>query len=161
MAKSQAEADEYLIEGLEIWRQKMGIEKMILSGHSLGGYVATKYTVKFPLNVISLVLISPAAIWPAPSNLQETVRSIMENMGFIKRNVFRKAAYYWTPGKTPLQLLRSFGRVSSVVLNQYIKKFKKLTEDERSELKEYLFQILMKPGTGELAMPYVLERVIS
>jgi len=139
----------------------MGIEKMVLSGHSLGGYVATKYAVKFPLSVISLVLISPAAIWPAPPDLKEIMELMINNLRFIQRNMVKKIANYWTPGKTPLQLLRSFGRVSSIALNRYTKMFKKLTEDERLDLKEYLFQILMKPGTGELAMSYVLEKVIN
>eukprot|EP00826_Nyctotherus_ovalis_P060147 TRINITY_DN8415_c0_g1_i11.p1 TRINITY_DN8415_c0_g1~~TRINITY_DN8415_c0_g1_i11.p1 ORF type:complete len:285 (-),score=56.86 TRINITY_DN8415_c0_g1_i11:108-962(-) len=157
-AKSQQETDDYLIEGLEKWRENMGIGKMVLAGHSLGGYVATKYAVKFPSNIISLVLISPAAIWPTPPDFQEKMATIIDNLGFIQRNVIRKIIDYWVPGKTPLQLLRPFGRVASIALKKYVKMFGSLSDDERSDLKEYLYQILMKPGTGELALAYVLEK---
>eukprot|EP00826_Nyctotherus_ovalis_P029877 TRINITY_DN2369_c0_g3_i5.p1 TRINITY_DN2369_c0_g3~~TRINITY_DN2369_c0_g3_i5.p1 ORF type:complete len:219 (-),score=37.57 TRINITY_DN2369_c0_g3_i5:155-811(-) len=136
----------------------MGIEKMIVSGHSLGGYVATKYAAKYPSNVISLVLISPAAVWPSTPAFEEEMKAMINNFGFIQRNVFKKATAYWVPGKTPLKLLRTLGRVSSIGLKSYVNIFGKLQEDERADLREYLFHILMKPGTGEVAMGYVLER---
>lgn len=157
-ATTQEEAEKYLLEGLETWRQKMGIEKMILSGHSFGGYVASKYTAKFPERIISLVLISPAGIWPTPINIEEEIEIMIKEFGYVQRNVFKKVSAYWTPGKTPLQLLRRLGRVAILGLGRYVSMFKDLQEDEKLDLKEYMFQILMKPGTGELALGYLLEK---
>ena len=148
-----------MIEGLEAWRQKIGIEKMILSGHSLGAYIATKYASKYSERIISLPLISPAGIWPITEEFIIQFRTIINQAGFVKKNVFKKAEVYWTPGKSPLELLRKFGRTSSLFFKAYVGMYKKLKEDEKLDLKEYLYQILMKPGSGELAMGYLLDKV--
>jgi len=147
------------VEGLEKWRQKMGIKKLVLCGHSLGGYVATKYTKKNPDVVIGLMLISPAGVWPEPPDFQKEMEEFLRKISCVKRNLFKKASAYWTPGKSPLQLLRNFGRTSSLLLNTYINFFPSLSDQEKSDMKEFLFHVLMKPGTGELAMPYFLTPV--
>jgi abhydrolase domain-containing protein 5 len=38
--------DEYLVEWLEKWRIKMGLEDFVLAGHSFGGYVSGLYATK-------------------------------------------------------------------------------------------------------------------
>eukprot|EP01022_Parablepharisma_sp_SALTPOND_P017646 TRINITY_DN2858_c0_g1_i3.p1 TRINITY_DN2858_c0_g1~~TRINITY_DN2858_c0_g1_i3.p1 ORF type:complete len:305 (+),score=21.18 TRINITY_DN2858_c0_g1_i3:1100-2014(+) len=158
-AKTQADTEKYLLEGLDKWRQQMGIKKFILCGHSLGGYVATKYAHNNPDKVMALMLISPAGMWPIPSNFHKEMEGFLKTIGCIKRNIFKKASAYWAPGKSPLQLLRNFGRSSIFVLKSYVNWFPALQEQEKADMKEYLFHILMKPGTGELAMPYLLHPV--
>ncbi|KAG1300083.1 hypothetical protein G6F66_000288 [Rhizopus arrhizus] len=59
--------EDHFVESLESWRNKVGINKMTLSGHSLGGYFATCYALKYPERVEKLILISPAGIPEAPS----------------------------------------------------------------------------------------------
>lgn len=51
--------EDHFVESLESWRNKVGINKMTLSGHSLGGYFATCYALKYPERVEKLILISP------------------------------------------------------------------------------------------------------
>jgi len=41
------------------WLHTEGVEKPLLIGHSLGGYLALRYTLKHPENVRQLVLINP------------------------------------------------------------------------------------------------------
>lgn len=41
-------AEEQFISSIEQWRQSLGLERMILLGHSLGGYLATSYTIQYP-----------------------------------------------------------------------------------------------------------------
>jgi cardiolipin-specific phospholipase len=38
----------------------MGIPKLVLAGHSFGGYLAAMYAVKYPQNLTELILLSPA-----------------------------------------------------------------------------------------------------
>ena len=38
----------FATNALEAWRQALGIEKMVLLGHSLGGYLAFNYAERFP-----------------------------------------------------------------------------------------------------------------
>ncbi|KAI9468508.1 MAG: Alpha/Beta hydrolase protein [Benjaminiella poitrasii] len=54
--------EDHFVESLESWRSNVGIDKMTLMGHSLGGYFATCYALKYPDRVQKLILVSPAGI---------------------------------------------------------------------------------------------------
>lgn len=54
--------EDYYLDSIETWRKQNGIEKFNLVGHSFGGYVAFKYSVKYPNSVEKLGLISPLGI---------------------------------------------------------------------------------------------------
>jgi cardiolipin-specific phospholipase len=56
------QAESFFTDSLEEWREKMGINKMTLVGHSLGGYLVTAYALKHPQHVSRLVLLSPAGV---------------------------------------------------------------------------------------------------
>lgn len=53
------DSEDFFIEGLEEWRQIQKIEKMVLIGHSLGGYLSVAYALKYPQRVEKLILVSP------------------------------------------------------------------------------------------------------
>lgn len=42
------EAETQFVESIEEWREKLGLESVILLGHNLGGYLATAYSLKYP-----------------------------------------------------------------------------------------------------------------
>ena len=65
-----------MIDSLESLCKEEGIQDFVLAGHSLGGYLAAKYAVKYPDRVKSLVLISPAGIAPLPKK-EEYVRLLL------------------------------------------------------------------------------------
>lgn len=62
-----ARAEHFFISSLEAWRAEMGIERMVLVGHSLGGYLSAAYTVRYPERVSGLVLVSPAGVPKGPT----------------------------------------------------------------------------------------------
>lgn len=41
-------AEEQFVSALEEWREKVGLEEMVLLGHNLGGYLSAAYTLKYP-----------------------------------------------------------------------------------------------------------------
>lgn len=68
-------AESFFIQALEDWRQKMGVKKMTLVGHSLGGYLSIAYSLKYPQHVSRLVLVSPAGIPENPEGASQEVPS--------------------------------------------------------------------------------------
>ena len=54
-----AEVERDFVESVEQWREQIGISKFILMGHSLGGFLACSYTLKYPEHVKHLVLVDP------------------------------------------------------------------------------------------------------
>ena len=51
------------VADLEAIRQKIGVEKMILIGHSWGSTLAASYMAKYPTHVSKVVFHSPGEIW--------------------------------------------------------------------------------------------------
>ena len=52
-------AENFFVDSLEQWRIKKNIDKFVLMGHSLGGYLGTAYALKYPERVEKLILVSP------------------------------------------------------------------------------------------------------
>ncbi|CAO3646773.1 unnamed protein product [Mucor hiemalis] len=69
------EVENHFVESLEDWRAKVGLDKMTLFGHSLGGYFATCYALKYPQHVEKLILVSPAGIPENPPMQQLKVKN--------------------------------------------------------------------------------------
>lgn len=51
-----------VIDALEEWRIERGLERFTLLGHSLGGYLAIAYALKYPGHLNKLILASPVGI---------------------------------------------------------------------------------------------------
>ncbi|THY71880.1 alpha/beta-hydrolase [Aureobasidium pullulans] len=56
------EAESWFIDALEEWRIKKGIDRFTLLGHSMGGYMAVAYALKYPGHLNKLILASPVGI---------------------------------------------------------------------------------------------------
>jgi proline iminopeptidase len=55
------------IADVERIRQTLGEEKLVLIGHSFGGFLASLYAAEFPERVKALVLVAPASVLVMPS----------------------------------------------------------------------------------------------
>lgn len=60
--KSITEAEDWFVDALEEWRVKRNIDRFTLLGHSLGGYLAVVYALKYPGHLNKLILASPVGI---------------------------------------------------------------------------------------------------
>uniref|UniRef100_A0A672Z5V3 1-acylglycerol-3-phosphate O-acyltransferase ABHD5 n=1 Tax=Sphaeramia orbicularis TaxID=375764 RepID=A0A672Z5V3_9TELE len=61
-------AEEQFVVALEEWREKVGLEEMVLLGHNLGGYLSAAYTLKYPQRVKHLLLVEPWGFPARPEN---------------------------------------------------------------------------------------------
>ncbi|KAG6016859.1 hypothetical protein E4U43_002920 [Claviceps pusilla] len=77
------EAESWFIDALEEWRKARKIERFTLLGHSLGGYLAVSYALKYPGHLKKLILASPVGIPEDPfavdSSLPEPAESTVQN----------------------------------------------------------------------------------
>lgn len=77
------EAENWFIDALEEWRVHKKIDRFTLLGHSLGGYMAVAYALKYPGHLNKLVLASPVGIPEDPyavnADMPEPLDSTMTN----------------------------------------------------------------------------------
>lgn len=78
-----AEAENWFIDALEEWRNEKKIERFTLMGHSLGGYMAVAYALKYPGHLKKLILVSPAGILEDPYTVNEDFREPVEKSSMI------------------------------------------------------------------------------
>lgn len=97
------EAESWFIDALEEWRVLRKIDKFTLLGHSMGGYMAVAYALKYPGHLNKLILASPVGIpvdpyavqaeMPEPEDstmanefLQDQEDDIVNKNGILKTN---------------------------------------------------------------------------
>jgi cardiolipin-specific phospholipase len=77
------EAEAWFVDALEEWRIKRKIDRFTLLGHSLGGYMAVAYALKYPGHLNKLILASPVGIPEDPyavtADVAEPSASTMPN----------------------------------------------------------------------------------
>ncbi|SCU99437.1 LADA_0H19768g1_1 [Lachancea dasiensis] len=61
-ASEVMEAEDFFVDSLERWREKKALDRFVLVGHSLGGYLSCCYALKYPHRVEKLVLVSPVGV---------------------------------------------------------------------------------------------------
>ncbi|KAJ1979087.1 hypothetical protein H4R35_001643 [Dimargaris xerosporica] len=97
-----SQTESFFVESLEHWRQTMGISKMVLLGHSFGGYMSALYALRYPQHVDKLILVSPMGLLGAPSGFFPWLENV--NNGIINappKGMFEKRSTppIWQPGQ--------------------------------------------------------------
>uniref|UniRef100_A0A4W5MG27 1-acylglycerol-3-phosphate O-acyltransferase ABHD5 n=1 Tax=Hucho hucho TaxID=62062 RepID=A0A4W5MG27_9TELE len=64
-------AEEQFLGALEEWRDRVGLEEIVLLGHNLGGYLAAAYTLTHPHRVKHLILVEPWGFPARPESLDQ------------------------------------------------------------------------------------------
>lgn len=57
MSNDPVEVEEQYVTSIERWREHMGLESFVLMGHSLGAYLSSAYTLRYPTRVKHLILV--------------------------------------------------------------------------------------------------------
>ncbi|KAG5266653.1 hypothetical protein AALO_G00234640 [Alosa alosa] len=74
------QAEDQWVTSIEQWRQAMGVELMILLGHSLGGYLVTSYAIRYPDRVAHLILVDP---WGFPKPWFRPITSLFSHFNLL------------------------------------------------------------------------------
>jgi cardiolipin-specific phospholipase len=149
------DAESFFVESLEAWRIKNNIPKMILGGHSMGGYLSVAYAEKYPANVERLILLSPVGIPDAEIN-----RDDWGKLPLTTRLFFGTIRKIWDYGITPSGFIRSLSeyRGQKMVSNYIERRIPAITDvEEREALINYLYTNAILPGSGENCLNAILK----
>ncbi|KAH9179926.1 alpha/beta-hydrolase, partial [Lactarius sanguifluus] len=175
------EAESFFVESLEEWRERTGLEKMTLIGHSLGAYFSTVYALKYPQRVHKLVLLSPAGVPRGPDTTlpsrEMLDRQVTGEDGAVSADSSRVAAleeeqrvekkketfgrkvftHLWEEGWSPFQLVRSSLFWGPMLVGKYSsRRFGALNEDETRDMHDYIMNITLAKGSGEYCISHIL-----
>ncbi|CAM9810470.1 unnamed protein product [Ascophyllum nodosum] len=152
-AKGVAETEAFFVESLERWREANGLDKMILCGHSLGGYLGVAYAEKYPQRLERLVLISPVGFPDQPENAD----AVLEQRPFAQRNLMKFLRWGWKRGITPGDVVRTLGPLGQRMMMSYATR-RFLADFDREALGHYLYHnMAATDGSGERALGHVLK----
>lgn len=133
---------------LERWRESMNIPKMILLGHSLGGFICSCYALKYPERVEHLILADPWGFTPAPNPKEHS---------FLRRQLNRIFTKF-----PPFRMVRAAGPLAPRFLRStrpdIVGKFESILEDHKKKVvSEYIYHCNNVSISGELAFHRLLK----
>jgi len=150
-------AEQVFVESLEEWRKAHKIDKMVLGGHSMGGYLSVAYSEKYPERVERLILLSPAGV---PDDQKLDVEGRLKEASMSYRVVIGLVRKLYDKGVTPAAFLRTLPerRGRTMVENYIERRLPAITcPDERKNLSEYLYTNAALPGSGEDCLNKLLK----
>ncbi|XP_062338084.1 (Lyso)-N-acylphosphatidylethanolamine lipase isoform X2 [Osmerus eperlanus] len=145
-------AEEQFVESIEQWRQSVGLENMILLGHSLGGYLVTSYALQYPSRVSHLILVDP---WGLPERPQPEEQSQAGQGSEVKRPApprWVKAVASVFSLFNPLAVIRAAGPWGPGLVNRFRPDFKRKFEDMFNDdtMTEYIYHCNAQTPSGEV-----------
>lgn len=171
------EAEDWFVDALEEWRVARGIDKMTLLGHSLGGYMAVCYALKYPGHLNKLILASPVGIPEDPyavnADLPEPESSTVQNEALQSQDEIRNAQVgskqpprrqlpkwlvtLWDANISPFAVVRLAGPLGPRLVSGWTgRRFAHLPAEEAQALHDYSYSLFRQRGSGEYALAYIL-----
>lgn len=159
VASTTDHAEDFFVESLEAWREVQKIDKMILAGHSMGGYISVAYCERYPERVERLILLSPVGVPEEDAQVIAHRRARLES-SWRGRTFWGVYSSLFDRQYSLGDLLRwlPFGRSRSFLQN-YVEKRLPAIQDpgEQQALTDYLYYNATLPGSGE----YALHRILT
>ncbi|XP_047117151.1 1-acylglycerol-3-phosphate O-acyltransferase ABHD5-like [Schistocerca piceifrons] len=138
------EAEQQFVRSVEEWRREMKLEKMILLGHSMGGYLAASYSLTYPNRVKHLILADP---WGFPEKPPEASSRTLP--------LWVRAIGYMLQPFNPLWPVRLAGPFGQWLIEKarpdITRKFETALSDDVKLIPQYIYQCNAQYPTGEAA----------
>lgn len=157
LSDNPMEGIRFFLDAFEEWRAVHGIEKFILVGHSLGGYLSALYALSNPERVIKLVLASPAGLPPDNNTLEieEAMGGVVAVNGQVVPAWIR---WLWSRNVTPQCLVRWAGPVGPALVRSYVfRRLPLLSPIEAPLFAEYMYHMTADIGSGEFALGTIMR----
>ncbi|XP_032681775.1 1-acylglycerol-3-phosphate O-acyltransferase ABHD5 isoform X1 [Odontomachus brunneus] len=136
------EAENQLVLSVEEWRREMQLEKFILLGHSMGGFLAASYAMQYPQRVKHLILADP---WGFPEKPPDAAARV--HIPF-----WVKAIAFAVQPLNPLWAVRFAGPFGQWLIEKtrpdIVKKFSPLLDDT-TVISQYIHQCNAQTPSGE------------
>ncbi|XP_012540382.1 (Lyso)-N-acylphosphatidylethanolamine lipase isoform X1 [Monomorium pharaonis] len=138
-------AEEELVRSVEEWRREMQLENFVLLGHSMGGFLAASYAMRYPERVKHLILADP---WGFPEKPSEVVAK-------THLPLWVKAIAFAVQPLNPLWAVRVAGPFGQWLIEKtrpdIVKKFSPLLKDDTAVISQYIHQCNAQTPSGESA----------
>lgn len=148
-------AQDFFVESLEAWRKAMEIDRMILAGHSMGGYCSVAYCEKYAQHVKRLVLLSPVGV---PEETKEIKARRKSRLSLSRRLMF---SMYSMLFDNPCTMIRTLPRFKG---RQYMLAYVKnrlpaiINPQEQAAFAEYLYLNCILPSSGAHCLNRILNQ---
>ena len=140
-------AEDQFVDCLERWRREVGLQQMVLVGHSFGGYLALCYALKHPQPLQQVILVDPWGITEKPPDVSERLAG---------RPLVKLAWRLLMKPHNPLWPLRVSGplgpRLARRARPDLAQRFQPLLGEEKlGVVLQYLYHCNAQAPTGEAA----------
>lgn len=142
----------FFLDAFEEWRAAYGLERFILVGHSLGGYLSALYALWNPERVEKLILASPAGL-PPDHNTPEVEEAMGGTVAVNGQVVPGWIRWLWLRNWTPQCFVRWIGPVGPSLVRTYVRKrLPTLPLSDIPPFAEYMYHMTADVGSGEFAL---------
>jgi abhydrolase domain-containing protein 5 len=145
---------EFFVESFEKWRQNLGIEKMHLVGHSLGGYFSALYSLSHPEIIEKLTLLSPAGITDTKKG-----GNVHEYMPFGKKLGFHLLGPFWSLKWTMQGMFQDNG-LSKLIMKSSLRKRYEVSKEENELLARLTELSLRYPTDLDKSIYFIFKNPI-
>ncbi|KAM4604864.1 (Lyso)-N-acylphosphatidylethanolamine lipase [Polymixia lowei] len=155
-------AEEQFVNSIELWRQSVGLENMILLGHSLGGYLASSYAIQYPSRVTHLILVDPWGFPERPQPEAQTQAGQGQGTEVVKKPPLPrwvKAIAAVISLFNPLAVIRAAGPWGPGLVNRFRPDFKRKFEDlfDDDTMTQYIYHCNAQNPSGEVGFRAMSE----
>jgi pimeloyl-ACP methyl ester carboxylesterase len=144
-------AEAFFVEPLKRLFDSLGLTRVTLWGHSLGGYIAGAFADAYPEQVEKLILVSAVGVASRPLDLQVDERY---SYSCLERGFINLVTYLWEENIiNPSKILSCSGPMSKSLLSSYMDQvLKRIDKVTRKCIIKYIEMINLLPPSGELAL---------
>lgn len=147
-------AESFFIDSLHEWIIANNLDLVHITAHSLGAYLATAFTLKYPSVVNSLILASPVGVGEPP------VPKLPSPYTSFRRFVFLSLVFLaWDYGLFPQSLIRilptEWGK--RIAASLIVPRMAIHDPSEISAMTDYFYQVSVAPRSAELSACTILE----